>query len=170
MTLKTLLFSPSGRAAPRTFWRGVVVLTAVMVLVIVANAYGGVALAGIAGLVSLVMPYPYFCVYAKRLHDSGRGAGWFALFFVGYLLLEVVLQEILMPLLSPEGAALRAELQALAEAGQYGEIFARGPDIARMTAMTSLVTLFLINFILGSLAARLHSDPDPNRFGAPTGA
>ena len=100
----SVLFNPNGRIGPRDFWRGAILLLAVMIIVNVASAYAG-PVGSLLGIVTLGAPYAYLCVYGKRLHDGGHSAWWFLAFVAAYVLLNGILQMILMPLLSPEAAA-----------------------------------------------------------------
>lgn len=169
MGIGQLLFNPNGRIGPRTFWRGVILLLAIMIVLQVLSVYGGTILGGILGLLSLAMPYLYLCVYGKRLHDAGRSAWWYLLFLAAYIIGNSILQSVLLPVFSPQAAELQQEMAALMEEGRFTEIFAYGPEIARLSLFTTLLTLIVMNAALGWLAARLKSEPGPNRFGPPPG-
>ncbi|MEM9738262.1 MAG: DUF805 domain-containing protein [Pseudomonadota bacterium] len=166
--MMSVLFSPNGRIGPRTFWRGVVVLLAAMIIINVAGAYAG-PFGQLLGLFTLAAPYCYLCVYGKRLHDSGKSAWFFLLFFVGYFVLEGVFQTVLLPILSPGAAALQEDMTLLIEQGQWMDALEYAPEIAQESILTALVSLIATNAILGFIAARLTSDPGPNAFGLPQG-
>lgn len=68
--IATVLCSPHGRIGRRTFWIGVVGLTAANLL--------GAALPAVGTLISLLALWPLTCLLIKRLHDMGR-AGVLAL-------------------------------------------------------------------------------------------
>ena len=169
MTLASVLFSPNGRIGQRTFLRGLIVLLMAVIILQVASVYAGTVVGGIAGIVSLALAYPYLCVFGKRLHDNGKSAWWFLLFLLGYFILSGVLQMVLLPVLSPTAAELNEEMTMLMENGQWADAFAYGPEIARESLFTSLISLIACNAILGFLAARLKSDPEPNQYGPPEG-
>ena len=170
MTLGSVLFSPNGRIGSRTFLRGLIVLLMAVIILQVASVYAGQIVGGLAGVVSLGLVYPYLCVFGKRLHDAGKSAWWFLLFLLGYFILSGVLQMVLLPVLSPTAADLNDEMAMLMEQGQLAEAFAYAPDIARESLFTSLISLIACNAVLGFLAARLKSDPDPNQYGPPEGS
>jgi len=169
MSLSTVLFNPNGRIGPRDFWRGVIVLVAAMIVFQVASVYGGTLLGGLLGVITVAMPYPYLCVYGKRLHDAGRSAWFFLLFLLGYVMFDGLFQYIALPVLSPEAADLRKEMTMLLEQGQFADAFAYGPQIARESLLTALISLFIVNAVLGWLAARLPSEQGTNAHGPPTG-
>ena len=170
MTLGSVLFSPNGRIGARTFWRGLIVLLMAVIILQVASVYAGQLVGGIAGVISLGLVYPYLCVFGKRLHDAGKSAWWFLLFLFGYVVLSGVLQMVLLPVLSPAAAELNEEMSMLMENGQWADAFAYGPEIARESLFTSLISLIACNAVLGFLAARLKSDPSPNQYGPPEGS
>lgn len=164
----SVLFNPNGRIGPRTFWRGIVVLLAVMIVLNVASAYAGPAGQAL-GILSLAAPYCYLCVYGKRLHDAGRSAWFFLLFFLGYLISEGVLQAVLLPFLSPGAAQLQEDMTLLMEQGQFMDALEYAPAIAKESILTALVSLIATNALLGFIAARLKSDPGANQYGPPEG-
>ncbi|MEL6662659.1 MAG: DUF805 domain-containing protein [Pseudomonadota bacterium] len=165
----SVLFNPNGRIGPRTFWRGIVLLLGAMIIINILSAYAG-PVGQMLGLLTLAAPYCYLCVYGKRLHDSGKSAWFFLLFFIGYFILEGVFQTVLMPFLSPAASVLQDDMTLLMEQGQWMEALAYAPEIAKASLMTALVSLILANIVLGFLAARLKSDPGPNEYGPPEGA
>ena len=70
MDWKALLTSPRGRIGRRDFWRGfAVVMLASIVLSLIPM---------VGQVVVLVLLWPQACIFAKRLHDSGR-SGWLVL-------------------------------------------------------------------------------------------
>lgn len=166
--MMSVLFNPNGRIGPRTFWRGVVILLAIMIVINVAGAYAGPA-GQMLGLLTLAAPYCYLCVYGKRLHDADKSAWFFLLFFLGYFISEGVLQTVLLPILSPGAAELQEDMTLLMEQGQFMDALEYAPAIAKESIMTALVSLIATNAVLGFIAARLKSDPGPNQYGPPEG-
>ncbi|MEM1105003.1 MAG: DUF805 domain-containing protein [Pseudomonadota bacterium] len=164
----TVLFNPNGRIGPRTFWRGVFLLLAAMIIVSVAGAYGGAAGQAL-GIFSLAAPYCYLCVYGKRLHDNGKSAWLFLAFLAGYFVVSSGLSMVLMPFLSPGVAPLEAQMTLLIEQGQLMDAINYAPEINKAGIMTSLVSLIASNALLGFIAASLSSDPQSNAYGPPEG-
>ncbi|MEL6259147.1 MAG: hypothetical protein AAFQ67_08825, partial [Pseudomonadota bacterium] len=99
---------------------------------------------------------------------------------VGYFILNLIFQSVLLPILSPEAFSLQTEMQAQLEAeieggaglGAIVEISQEFAEpIAKASIMTVIVTLLLSNAVLGGIVAMLKSDPNDNKHGpAPSGA
>lgn len=164
----SVLFNPNGRIAPRTFWRGLILLLGAMIVLNVASAYAGM-LGAILGLLTLVAPYAYLCVFGKRLHDAGHSAWWFLAFLVAYVILISLLQAILLPILTPRAAVLQEEMQLLMEQGQIADALAYASEIQREGVLTSIICLVAVNVGLGFVVARLKTDPATNAYGPPPG-
>jgi uncharacterized membrane protein YhaH (DUF805 family) len=177
MKPQTLLFSPNGRIGPRSFWRGVILLVGVQVVMQVVSALVPQNLALPFSLLSFVylvaLFWGYLCVYAKRFHDADMGAVWFLASAIGGLLLSVLVTMIAFPLLFPDvwaaiqdavSASGESEARAAAERMAYA-MQARANGLIAW----NLVNLAIVNGVVGWLVARLPSMRGTNRFGPPEG-
>lgn len=177
MKPQTLLFSPNGRIGPRSFWRGVILLVGAQVVMQVMGALVPQNLALPFSLLSFVylvaLFWGYLCVYAKRLHDADRGAGWFVAVAIGALILNVIITMIAFPLLFPDvWAAIQDAISASGEteARAAAERMAYAME-ARANGLIAfnLANLAIVNGVVGWLVARLPSARGTNRFGPPEG-
>ena len=170
MGIMGVLFNPNGRIRANQFWQGIIVLTAYLIII---NVAGGFLPAGIAAIFSIsvyFLPYPYLCVYGKRLHDSGKTAWLYLLFFIGFLFgFGFIVNS------SPGFSEFMALYMEAAADGEEPQImqamlaeFLVG-DGGRAIALRALGYLVAINLIFGFIAARMPSDPQANQYGAPAG-
>ena len=176
MSPTKLYFSADGRIGSRTFWRAVIVLVAVQVAVQLLFSVVPMGTSTIMVVITwayqIVLLLAYINVYAKRLHDAGRGAGWFVLCFVGFLILSGIVFVSGILTLAPEIWRAVEDMVDAISAGQSGEIEADSVNARILESQFSLFAinlagLFITNFVIGWLVARLPSDPGVNRFGPP---
>ncbi|MCA8902541.1 MAG: DUF805 domain-containing protein [Hyphomonas sp.] len=169
MDIAYVLFSPKGRIGRRDFLRGIILLTGVSIIVQVGATFALPPLV----LAQYVLIWSYACVFGKRLHDAGYSAWLYLAFLAGFVVLQVIVSNLLMPLLSPEVLPVQAELEAIGMTGDFaGMVQAmseRAPEIARLSALTSLAALLVTSAALALAGAQLKSDPHPNAHGPATG-
>ena len=105
------LFNPVGRLSRNQFLRGLILclIAAMFIQILVSFVSPGFS------VVNTALVFPFFCVFGKRLHDAGLTAWWFLAFLAGYFVLSTLLTAILLPFVSPESAAMQAELQEVEE-------------------------------------------------------
>ena len=153
MGVVDILFNPNGRIRASEFWRGVIVLVGLQILLYLGIAYVS------PWFILLYMPlfYPYLCVYGKRLHDSSKTA-WI---FLGFLVASIILGEILGNLLSGfsniDQAAVSAQMEIFVEEKNFGGIAALLQDTIRQTLVLQFVSAIATNVIVGFFCARLWS-------------
>ncbi|KCZ95982.1 hypothetical protein HHI_04387 [Hyphomonas hirschiana VP5] len=168
MDFRHVFFDPKGRIGPRTFGQGYVLLTGAMLVVTVLSL---IASPG-AGILQYALVFPYICLFGKRLHDAGLSAWLWLVFLLGYFLINVVASAILVPILAPETQAIQLEVQKVMEANGLNagmeELARRAPEIAQSSALVNVIVLLIASAIVGFVAYRLRSDPQPNRHGPPT--
>jgi uncharacterized membrane protein YhaH (DUF805 family) len=168
MDIQYVLLSPNGRIGPRDFGRGLILLTAAMMIVQIAVALVSPAF----GVLQYPLVFSYVCVFGKRLHDGGHSAWFYLLFLAGYFVLSTTATAILMPFLSPDALAMQVDFQKLAMEGQFNaaveEAAKIAPELARQTVLTTIAAFLLTSGALGLIGARLRSDPSTNRFGPPS--
>lgn len=162
------LFNPVGRLARNQFLRG-------LILCLIAAMFAQIFVSFVSpgfSVLNTALIYPFLCVFGKRLHDAGLTAWWFLAFLAGYFILSTLLTAILLPLISPESAAMQAELQEIGLHDGLGAMWAsameQAPAINRASIMTTLIVLLITNAVMGLIAASLTSDPNTNKHGPPT--
>jgi uncharacterized membrane protein YhaH (DUF805 family) len=178
MSPSKLYFSASGRIGPRTFWRAIILLLAVQVAVQLifsllpmgANPFLGV----LSWAYNIVLLIIYINVYSKRLHDAGRGAGWFLLCFIGFVILSGVVFVTGILTVAPEIWRAVEDMVDALSAGRSGQVESEIVNARILESQFSifainLAALFITNFVIGWFVARLPSDPGVNRFGPPEG-
>ena len=175
--MMNLLFSPSGRLAPGPFMTGAIVLS-VLLFVVKVLPLVSVSVAGIAGIIGLVLIYCWFALFIKRYHDAGK-TGWLALIPLAIIVpLGLFVEGWVQGLVAPETVAATEALAAEAmESGGFGGLFeageeiqALGAELARETALAVAITRGLMAFSVAWLFNRFtQHDPTPNQYGAPMG-
>jgi uncharacterized membrane protein YhaH (DUF805 family) len=146
MDWKTLFLSADGRIDKRDFWIGFAIL-------FVAGLVLGMI--PVLGLISILLIYPWVCVYAKRLHDFGRSA-WL-------ILAPVAVTAVLMiAAIALGGMAMMGAGLANNETAMAGSALAMGGAIAGVALLSFLIW---IGFALW--VGLTNGDPAENRFGPP---
>lgn len=167
MTIQGVLFNPEGRIQANQFWRGVIVLVAIQIILSVLPVLG-INLGVLSTLLSLLIIYPYLCVYGKRLHDSNKSAWMFLLFVLGHLLITS-----LSLFFIPGLGDFFSEYMVLAEEGDQEGLTVLLQEFAatsgRAITYVSLGGLLVSNILMGFIVARMHSDPNTNAYGPPSG-
>lgn len=171
MGITQLLFNPNGRIGQRDFLRGAILLTGFWIVAQVVIAYGGAALGLMIGLLTWASLYCYLCVYGKRLHDSGRSAWMFLLFLLGYFLLSGIVVNVCISLFAPQAAELRTQMVEVMEREGFVEaMMLHGPAYNQASLIPQMISLLVVNAILGYFGAKLKADPNSNQYGDPTGS
>ncbi|MEM9669153.1 MAG: DUF805 domain-containing protein [Pseudomonadota bacterium] len=165
MGITGVLFNPNGRIAPNDFWRGIIVLVGYLIVSNVLTAFLPPPVPSIFGLLFYLLPYPYLCVFGKRLHDSGRSAWWFVLIFFAFIA-TLMITVMTLPGWSDvmkafEDPNVATDQQAMNELMQ--ETFST-PRVA----IQFMGAIFGFNLVAGYLVARLPSNPETNQHGPPT--
>jgi len=97
-----LLFSPEGAVGPQEFQKGAVVLLAINFFGWL-SWYGGLGLGVLTAMLSLILIYCWFCLFAKRLRIAGKSPAWFILIFLAFVILMYIVGALVSSLiLSPD--------------------------------------------------------------------
>ena len=168
MDFRFLFLQPQGRLAPIPFARGLILLTATLMVISVLAAVASPSL----GVLQYTLVFPYVCLFAKRLHDAGL-SGWLWLaFLAGFGFFNMFLSAFLLPVLSPGAFEIQTEVQKLMETGGFTAAFEslaeRAPEYARLAVVTTIAAFLIASALTGFAAFRMRSDPKPNRHGPPT--
>jgi uncharacterized membrane protein YhaH (DUF805 family) len=168
MDFRFLFLEPQGRLPPKPFAQGLILLTGVFMVITVLSAVVSPGL----GILQYAVVFPYICLFGKRLHDAGLSAWLWIVFLAGTGFLNMMLSAILLPMLSPQAYDMQVELQKIMETDGWTAFLEalteRGPDYARLSAVTSVATLLISSAFTGFAAYRMRSDPKSNRHGPPT--
>lgn len=169
MGIMGVLFNPSGRIQANQFWQGVIVIVAYIIVVNVLGGYLPAIIGMILGISMYLLPYPYLCVYGKRLHDNGKTAWLFLIMFLIFIIgiLFVVSSTPGFSEFTARYMELAAEQDQEGLEALIGEL-SEG-EMANAIGMRALLYLVGINLLFGFLLARLHSDPHTNKHGPPVG-
>ena len=151
MDWRTLFLSPEGRMNQKDYWIGMLILFVAWVL--------SHALHLLAPIVWLLLIYPGVCVYAKRLHDSGRSA-WLILVPVVIGAAAFILAVIF------GGVGVIGALGTMATLGSapaaWGALFA---GIGVMLAFLGVAAVAKLIFLLW--VGLSPGDPGDNAYGPP---
>lgn len=167
MDFRRTFFDPQGRASPRDFARGLILLTGVMLVIMTLTVIAGPQI----NVLQYALVFPYICVFAKRLHDAGQSAWLWLIFLVGWLVLNAVAGGILMQLMVPGAMELSTELvnaMMAPEGVNQAVLNEKVEEFSRLSAVPSILAFLIASGLTGYVAYSLRSDPDPNRFGPPT--
>ncbi|WP_300376576.1 DUF805 domain-containing protein [Henriciella sp.] len=162
-----LLFNPQGRIQKNRFWQGLVLLTVASVIATALPVYLG----SIFGLASLLLIYPYICVYVKRFHDAGTTGWWVIAVWLGAVVLEIIEGMILGPLfMGEEGRAIQEEAAERFSRGEF-DVFMQAQErlaeiMLPLSILTTVVNAVILGFIVGSLA----TEPRTNKHGPVPGS
>lgn len=160
--MRSLLFSPAGRLAPRRFWQALVILTVASTLVVA----GQVMLSSSVGLFGYFLIFPYICVYGKRLHDTGRTAWWVVGVLFATLTVQFVATLCLEPVFSTEEIeSVRSLVTDRFQAGDLAGMMQQGERLNALLLPLNLLNTIIGNVVVGYLVGRLKGEAGHNQFG-----
>lgn len=157
-----LLLNPNGRILKHRFWQGMVVLTVASVLV----SAGSTMLSTTIGYLSLLLVYPYICVYGKRLHDAGLTAWWVIGIWVANMVVVFVLSLFLRPFFTtPETLSIEEEMSERMASGDFTGMLEGAQILAEKMLPMNLTLTVLGNLVLAVAIGWLRTMPTENRHG-----
>jgi uncharacterized membrane protein YhaH (DUF805 family) len=167
MDYRSLFMTPHGRLAPQPFARGFILLTGAMLVITVLKSVVSPALE----ILQYTLVFPYFCLFAKRLHDAGLSAWLWLAFLGGFGIVSLILSVIFLPALSPGAFEIQAETQKIMEAeglsAGFESLSDRAPEYVRLASVTTVLSFLIASALTGLAAFRLRSDPRANPHGPP---
>ena len=168
MSLVASMMSANGRMAPADFQKAGLVLVAISFVLGLFPLFLPLILAGVIGLLSLVLIYPWVCIWSKRLHDAGK-SGWLTLVvIVVWIVLGMIANQIVSMIFGGEATRMMA---AAMETGNPDAIMQASQAASQATALPTAILNALVSvaMIFGGNAI-LQQDPQENRYGPVPGA
>lgn len=168
MSLVSSMFSANGRLAPADFQSASLILIAVSFVIAASAMFLPIGIYLTLAFISIILVYPWACLWSKRLHDAGQSGWLFLVVLVVWMIIGWIANTIIGAVLGGDAAM---QMQAASESGDPAAIFqamegsTRG--VALPTAIVNAIVSFLFVFVSNMI---LKSDPEENRYGLPTGA
>jgi uncharacterized membrane protein YhaH (DUF805 family) len=146
MDWKTLFLNANGRIGQKDFWIGFAILFVVGFILGLIPVIGQLA--------SIILLFPWVCLYSKRLHDFGK-TGWLVLVPIGVVLVATVI------------AAMTGGMAMLAGAGagDAGAATAAMAGLGTMGLVMIVALLVCLGFLLW--VGLTKGDPGENQYGPP---
>lgn len=167
MGIMGILFNPNGRIQANQFWQGVIVLVGFMIVLNLLSIVLPQSVQTLLSYTIFLLPYPYYCVYAKRLHDSGKNGAWFLLLF-SLFIVGMIYAIMTLPGMSEIFEAVRADPELQNDQEAVNALMSEA--IVNVRTLVQLVGFYFgINLLFGFIVARLFSDPYTNKYGPPVG-
>ncbi|WP_440957279.1 DUF805 domain-containing protein [Oceanicaulis sp. LC35] len=168
MSLVASMFSANGRMAPADFQKAGLILVAITFVLGLSPLILPVAVTLLVSVISLVLIYPWVCIWSQRLHDAGKSGWLFLAILVAWLVVGYVGSQTVSSIFA--GEATRMVANAM-ETGNPDAMMQASEAASKATALPGSVmnALIAIGFIFAGNAI-LKQDPQENRYGPVPGA
>lgn len=156
-----LFLTPNGRISQSTYWRGVIILAAISIVLTVLSAY----VTPMVGILALLFVWPWIAIHVKRLHDNGK-TGWLTIaVVVAAIIVSFILGAVVSPLLGGGVANMEAEINAAAQTGDINAIMEMSRDMQKAQLIPGIVQTALMTGIIGFGMSLLKTEPAENQYG-----
>ena len=168
MSLVASMMSANGRMAPSDFQKAGLVLVAITFVLALLPLALPIVVAGLISILSLVLLYPWVCIWSKRLHDAGKSGWLFLVVLVVWIILSLVVSKIVTLIFGGEAARMMANA---IETGNMDAVMQANEATVQATALPGAIlnALLGIAMVFGGNAI-LKQDPQENRYGPVPGA
>lgn len=156
-----LLFSPSGRIGPSDYMKGIIIISAIgLVITLLPLLSSALAVLGILGL---VLFYIFIALGIKRSHDAGK-SGWMVL---THILLSIGVSVVIATILAmvtgvSMGDIFSTALSGDTEAMEAIALTVEAPGYVIPSAIGSAIGSIVTGYIVNMLNKQ---DPGDNQFG-----
>jgi uncharacterized membrane protein YhaH (DUF805 family) len=162
--MMNLLFSPNGRIDQPTYWRAVLILAAISMLLWVLSAFVN----PLIFMLGAIFWWPWIAVHVKRFHDAGK-SGWLTLAtFAAAVVLYYVLGFVLAMIFGGN-AQQNLEIQRQMQEAQVDQDIDAIFDAFKQLVGSLLVIMILIiaglTGILGVIMGLFKTEPNDNQHG-----
>lgn len=156
-----LFLTPNGRITQSTYWRGVIILAAISIVLTILAAY----VTPMVGILALLFIWPWIAIHVKRLHDNGK-TGWLTIaVVVAAIIVSFILGAVVTPLLGGGVGNMEAEINAAAQTGDISAIMEMTRDMQKAQMIPSIVQTALMTAIIGFGMNMLKTEPADNQYG-----
>jgi len=164
-----LLFGPNGRISPADFMKGATVLIVISFILGLLPLIS-MGLAMVLSIISIVLIYPWVCLFMKRLRDGGK-SGWLCIVIILiWFILGMVINMIIGGMLAGSMAAGSEEaMQAAAESGDISAVMDAAGAMAKKTAIPTAIAGAVISYLTAFIVNKvLPHDAHDNQYGPET--
>ena len=167
MSLVSSMLTANGRMAPSDFQKAGLVLIAISFVLALSPLVLPFAVATLISFLSLVLIYPWVCIWSQRLHDAGKSGWLFLAVLVLWIVLGLIVSQIVTKIAGGEAAQM---MTAAMETGNPDAMMQATKATSQATALPTAVLNAIVAFamVFGGNAL-LKSDPQENRYGPPPG-
>lgn len=164
-----LLFGPNGRISPADFMKGSTVLIVISFILGLLPLIS-MGLAMVLSIVSIVMIYPWVCLFMKRLRDGGK-SGWLCIVVIlVWIILGMIIGMVVTAVIGGGMAAGSEEaMQAAAESGDLSAVMDAAGAMAKKTAIPSAIAGAVVSYLIAFIVNKvIPHDAHDNQYGPET--
>lgn len=159
-----LFFSPNGRIDQPAYWRAVLVLGGISVLLWLLSAYVN----AFFFMLGIFFWWPWIAVHVKRFHDAGK-TGWITVaMIVAAIVLYYVFAAVFGMVFGSDLETMQEIDRQMTEAQERQDVEAMLEALDMMMAEIMPVMIFVIVALtaaLGGIMSLFKTDPNDNQYG-----
>ena len=119
-----------------------------------------------AGVINLLLIYPYICVYGKRLHDAGTTAWWVIAIWLAIMVVSFVFGLMFGGLfMTPEMLDIQEEMSERMAQGDFAGFFEGAEILADKMLPLNILATVGTNVVLAAVIGFLPTQPHENKHG-----